>query len=144
VDSKDGFWGFEFSEYRIGGSESVRVELSGIADTGTTLLLIDETIASDYWDKVPSSLWDFAEYGTIFDCEYPLPDFTLTIEGADFTIPGQYINYSRTSDGTSCYGGIQSSAGIGFNIFGGVFLKSVFAVHNPGTLQIGFAAKNIF
>lgn len=61
-------------------------------------------------------------------------------------MPGDYVNYAPVSAGSSsCFGGIQSNSGIGFSIFGDVFLKSQFVVFNDasGGPQLGFAAKNL-
>lgn len=61
-------------------------------------------------------------------------------------VPGSYINYAPVSDGSStCFGGIQSDDGIGFSIFGDVFLKSQFVVFSDasGGPQLGFAAKDL-
>ena len=56
------------------------------------------------------------------------------------------MNYAPVSDGsTTCFGGIQSDDGIGFSIFGDVFLKSQFVVFSDasGGPQLGFAAKDL-
>ena len=56
------------------------------------------------------------------------------------------MNYAPVSDGsTTCFGGIQSDDGVGFSIFGDVFLKSQFVVFSDasGGPQLGFAAKTL-
>ena len=52
------------------------------------------------------------------------------------------MNYAPISEGSStCYGGLQSNSGIGFSIFGDVFLKSQYVVFDPENLQLGFAEQ---
>ena len=57
--------------------------------------------------------------------------------------PGSYINYAPVVSGSStCFGGIQSNSGIGFSVFGAVFVKSQFVVFKGlSSPQLGFAAK---
>lgn len=43
--------------------------------------------------------------------------------------------------GNKCYGGIQSSADIGINIFGDVALKAAYVVFNGETPSLGWAQK---
>lgn len=55
-------------------------------------------------------------------------------------VPGHYMNYGKIS-GTTCYGGLQSSEGIGFAIFGDIHLKAQFVVFDLKTRSMGFANK---
>ncbi len=85
-----------------------------------------------------------ADGGYIFDCAAALPDISFAIEGYTAVVPGSYINYAPVSSGSAtCFGGLQSSAGVGVNIFGDVFLKAQFVVFDDaaGGPQLGFAAK---
>lgn len=55
-------------------------------------------------------------------------------------IPSEYMNYG-TAIGSKCFGGLQSSADIGINIYGDVALKAAYVVFNGETPSLGFAQK---
>ncbi len=146
VDSSQGFWGFTASSYTVGTARAVTESIAAIADTGTSLLLLPDDIVAAYYAQVKNSQNSAAEGGYIFACDITLPDFTVSIGGYEAVVPGAYMNYAPVSAGSSsCFGGIQSGSGIGFSIFGDVFLKSQFVVFSDasGGPQLGFAAKNL-
>ena len=113
---------------------------------------------SAYYAKVSGAKYDSTQGGYTFPCTATLPSLTLGIGSGRFTVPGSYINYAPVS-GTSeyslikylledrltafsaCFGGVQRNTGIGFSIYGDIFLKAVFAVFNQGTTKLGIAAK---
>ncbi|KAF2159425.1 hypothetical protein M409DRAFT_37926 [Zasmidium cellare ATCC 36951] len=149
LNSTQGFWGIEASGYAIGNSTTTtKAPTPGIVDTGTTLLLLPDALVEDYYAGVPNSTYSVSEAGWIFDCNEvsppPPPDFSLVINGYRARVPGSYLNYapSQTRDGY-CFGGIQSSAELGVNIFGDVFLKSQFVVLDGEEGRVGFAAKRL-
>jgi hypothetical protein len=78
-----------------------------------------------YYAKVSGSSNSNTYGGYIYPCSATLPTFTFGVGSARITIPGTYINYGPVTDGSStCFGGLQSSSGIGINIFGDVALKA--------------------
>lgn len=100
------------------------VAITGIADTGTTLLMLPDAAVTAYYKQVSGASDSQQEGGYVFDCSATLPDFTFGVGDGQITIPGDYINFQAVSEGSStCYGGIQSDSGIGMAIFGDIALK---------------------
>jgi len=131
-----GFWGFAPSDAD-----------AGIADTGTTLLLLSTAAVDAYWQQVAGAR-TVNQAGTnyyVFDCSTQLPAFSATIGGYVATVPGADINLGGNGlPAGTCFGGIQYTlAGINA-IYGDVFLKSQFVVFDLGTTgspRLGFAPK---
>ncbi|PYH43776.1 pepsin-like aspartic protease [Aspergillus saccharolyticus JOP 1030-1] len=142
VDDSQGFWQFTASGYGVGDTASKSTAFSAIADTGTTLILLDDSIVSDYYNSVRSASYSDNYGGYVFSCSASLPDFSVKIGSYTAVVPGQYINYAPISSGSStCYGGIQSNEGLGLSILGDVFLKSQYVVFDSQGPRIGFAAQ---
>jgi len=142
VSTRQGFWEFSASGYAVGSGSFKSTSIDGIADTGTTLLYIPSTIASAYWSSVSGSKNDASAGGYTFPCSATLPNFTFGVGSARIVIPGRYINYAPYT-GSTCFGGIQSSSGIGINIFGDVALKSAYVVFDSTGPRIGWASKTL-
>lgn len=145
VDTSNGFWQFTAGGYSVGSSTTTSGSVgTAIADTGTSLLYLPSAVTSAYYAKVSGATYSSSQGGYIFSCKATLPNFNVKIGSQVFTVPGSLINYAPVDNrGTQCYGGIQRNTGIGFTIFGDIFLKSVFAVHDvsTGTPRIGFARQ---
>lgn len=143
VDNSQGFWGYTTDSYTIGNGNAVQASFQTIADTGTTLLLTDDAIVSAYYSQVRGSSNSQSDGGYVFPCSARLPDISFSIGSYTGTVPGSYVNYAPASAPGTCFGGIQSNAGIGFSIFGDIWLKSQFVVFSDGQNgpQIGYAAK---
>ena len=71
-----------------------------IADTGTSLLLLDDDIVGEYWAPVPGHTSD--AQGITFPCGTQLPDFHIQLGEYAATIPGELINYAPATDQPGC------------------------------------------
>lgn len=80
--------------YAIGGKQS-NTALRGIADTGTTLLMVDTSVVTAYYKQVKGAKNDQQQGGYTFPCTATLPDFSLIIEGETRT--GMFEKYWRLS-----------------------------------------------
>ncbi|KAK4545226.1 hypothetical protein LTR36_003405 [Oleoguttula mirabilis] len=145
VTTSNGFWEFTAAGYSVGTSKTTSGSIGdSIADTGTTLLYLPTATVTAYYKQVTGAAYNSAQGGYIFSCSATLPNFNVNIGGAVYTVPGSYINYAPINTaGTQCFGGIQANTGIGFSIFGDIFLKSVFAVFDETTSspRLGFAEQ---
>ncbi|KAJ9151841.1 Asp-domain-containing protein [Pleurostoma richardsiae] len=146
VNNTQGFWGFDAQGFQVGDSAPVTLAHEAIADTGTTLLLMPDDIVEAYYAQVTSAQNNVQVGGYVFDCSETLPSFTASIGGYSAVIPGDIIKFAPADTDSFdtaqiCFGGIQSSAGLPFAIYGDIFLKSQFVVFHGGENQLGFAAK---
>ena len=98
VNSSGGLWQFDLSQYTVAGDTYGGVVSPAIADTGSSLLMLDPAIVDNYYAKVPTSTDDLQ--GKIFPCDTVLPDFSFGIESTMATIPGSLLNYTSVP-GTS-------------------------------------------
>lgn len=150
VISGKGYWQVQLSTIRYADSNETLVHAwPAIIDTGTSLMLMgSDDIVDGYWNLVPSAKYSFAEYGYVFLCNETLPDFHFGFveDWSEFTVPGRYLNYSKSVGGTTgagwCYGGLQSS-NMGLTIMGDVFLKALYVDFNIAKESVGFANKHL-
>ena len=92
VNSSGGLWQFDLNQYAVAGNTYGGAVSPAIADTGSSLLMLDPTIVDNYYEQVPTSSDD--QQGKIFPCDTALPDFSFGIENSMATIPGSLLNYT--------------------------------------------------
>jgi aspergillopepsin I len=142
VNSTAGFWSFTSTGFQVGNGPAQRTAITGIADTGTTLLLLPDDVIMAYYSQIASATYDAQAGGVIFRCDETVPDFSFGIESSMITIPGSLINFAKAdASGQACFGGIQSNNGLPFSIFGDVALKAAVVVFNAGNMTLGWAQK---
>ena len=146
VNTSPGYWTWTSTGYQVGSSAFVSQPIKNIADTGTSLVYLPNTILNAYYKQVPGSRNNHTLGGYIFPCSTAMPDFTFGVTAdATITIPGKFINFGNVEEGSSvCFGGLQSSNGLGINIFGDMALKAAYVVFNGGeTPTLGWASKKL-
>lgn len=139
VDNAQGYWQFNSTTFAVGDDapQTNPGATPAIADTGTSLLLVDDAVLKGYYAKVAGA--KNGDQGFTFPCDAKMPDLKLAL-GPDYmaTIPGPLINYQRLGGGI-CYGGLQSSQGQPIQILGDILFKSQFVVFDSRGPSIGFA-----
>ncbi|KAJ4286631.1 hypothetical protein N0V88_007921 [Collariella sp. IMI 366227] len=148
VDTTQGYWTFSASGYAVGSGSFQSTTIKGIADTGTSLLLLPSSVVSAYYGQISGARYDSTQGGYTFPCSSSMPTLAFGVgdKNVSITIPGKYMSYAATSSmGTTCFGGVQPDTDIGFAIFGDVALKAAFVVFDgtSGKEKLGWASKQL-
>lgn len=139
-----GAWGFNATGFTIGSQPPIDLNINAIADSGSSLMIIDDPVLETFYDAVPESSFNATEQLWIFPCNSTLPNFTVRLGVFDVVIPQSYLNFGPTDyDQSQCYGSLQSNAGLNLSIYGITFLKSLFVVFDDENRRLGFAEKHL-
>ncbi|KAG9234102.1 putative endothiapepsin [Amylocarpus encephaloides] len=140
VSSSGGFWEYASTSYKVGSTAHAMSGTTGIADTGTTLLLMVDSAVSAYYASV-SGAKNTAD-GWTFPCAATLPSLAIRMGSSAYaTIPGSLLNF-ETYSGSTCYGALQSVGGGTQNIYGDVFFNAYYGIFDSTGPRFGFAAIN--
>lgn len=100
IDSSNGFWEFTSTKFSVGDGEALNA-LGGtaIADTGTTLMLVDAAIVNAYYSQVEGAVNSEQVGGITFPCDSVLPDLHVDIGGTyTATVQGKFINFAQVNE----------------------------------------------
>lgn len=130
-----GFWEFASTTATVNGKTIQRENQqtggnSAIADTGTTLALVDDTLCKAIYGAIPGAVYDSSQQGWTLPSnttEANLPVIQFAVGTKLFTVQKEDLLFAEVSSGVT-YGGIQSRGTQTFDIFGDTFLKNVYAV----------------
>ncbi|KAF1966168.1 acid protease [Bimuria novae-zelandiae CBS 107.79] len=144
VNASTGFWQFPSAKFAIGGKVVDNPTASqAIADTGTSLLLVDQNVADAYYSQVKGAQNNAQVGGYIYPCSATLPDMSVAIGDTYMAkIPGNQITFATVDKAnTTCFGGVQGNMGAGLQIFGDTMFKAQFVAFNGGNQSLGFGEK---
>ncbi|KAK7522528.1 aspartic proteinase precursor [Phyllosticta citriasiana] len=139
VDSSQGFWQFESTSATVNGKTVTRSGNTAIADTGTTLDLIDDSTLEQIYAAIPGSKYDTTQRGYVYPSDTSvdkLPVVTFAVGDKQFTVQKEDLGFADAGNGY-IYGGIQSRSSLDFDILGDTFLKGIYAIFDQGNKRFG-------
>ncbi|KZO98819.1 acid protease [Calocera viscosa TUFC12733] len=141
----NGWWEFESRGIMIGKKEFPRPPgNTAIADTGTTLILIDDAMVHQLYSQIRGATLSHEDGGYILPSDSQPPDVYFACGNRYFGIPGSDLMFAPCGRKGYKFGAIQSRGGNKQDILGDVFLKRVYAVFDAGKggPKIGFGQRD--
>ena len=144
VDNSQGFWMFQSPSAVVNGQQISRTGNKAIADTGTTLALVDDSVCEAIYQTIPGAKYDETQQGYVFPTNSTinqLPVVSFAVGDHQFEVQKEDLGFADAGNGMS-YGGIQSRGDLTFDILGDTFLKAIYAIFDQGNLQFGAVQRN--
>lgn len=104
INTTNGFWQFSSTKFSINnGTQMTEAGGQAIADTGTTLMLVNPAVVNAYYSNVNGAVNNATVGGVTFPCSATLPDLQVDIGGNYMAnVPGHIINFAKVdAAGTS-------------------------------------------
>lgn len=143
VDKSQGFWMFDSTSAVVAGKTIQRSGNTAIADTGTTLALVDDAICEVIYNAIPGGKYDSSQQGYVFPANTTadkLPVVSFAVGGKQFAVKKEDLGFADAGNGM-VYGGIQSRGTLTFDILGDVFLRAIYAIFDQGNTRFGAVSR---
>lgn len=118
---------------------AVDISKSAIADTGTTLIVLDDSVALSI-NTALGAKFDTHQGAFLFaDCKTAKtrPSLEFTFGGATFSIPASVYTFLDAGSGI-CFSGISGGASQQI-ILGDIFLRQYYSIYDKNKSRVGFA-----
>ncbi|ORY01118.1 aspartic proteinase precursor [Clohesyomyces aquaticus] len=139
IDPSKGFWQFKSESATINGTAFPRPGNTAIADTGTTLALVDDALCKSIYATIPGAEFSKKQQAWIFPIGTPadkIPKVTFAVGEKQFAVQKEDFGFAKVGHDMQ-YGGIQSRGDSKFDILGGTWLKSIYCVFDQGNRRFG-------
>lgn len=145
VDHSKGLWQVKSGTFSINNQPVERgiTGNSAVIDSNTPLMLVSDDVCKAIYEKIPGARFDEEAMGYVFPSsvsEEDLPTVAFEIEGKLYPIAKEDLGFSVLAD-DSIYGGIQSRGNLPMDIFGDIFLKSVYAIFDLTHNRVGVVSR---
>ncbi|KAH9833813.1 acid protease [Rhodofomes roseus] len=141
VDSSRGFWEVASTAYMVGGKPYKSRDNTAIIDTGTTLCLVHDDAVDRIYHRINGARYSNSRGGWIYPNHERLPEIEFAIGHTMYRVRAIDFHYSDAGDGLT-FGGIQSRGDLKYDIFGDVFLKSLYVVFDQANMKVGVAQRD--
>ncbi|KAL8720514.1 MAG: hypothetical protein Q9225_002636 [Loekoesia sp. 1 TL-2023] len=144
IDNSQGFWQFKSTTASINGKKVNRSGNTAIADTGTTLALVDDNLCQAIYDAIPGAKYDDQQQGYLFPSNTTvdkLPVVAFDVGGKEFAVQKEDLAFADAGNNMT-YGGIQSRGDLSFDILGDTWLKAIYAIFDQGNKRFGAVVRN--
>ncbi|KAI0766548.1 aspartic peptidase domain-containing protein [Irpex lacteus] len=137
------YWTINMDGMATDKLQSIPTNLTAAIDSGTSLLLVPDDVAQEFYAKANKALTSCIGFYT-YPCASIL-SVSLSFSGKSFGMRTDDFNLGKLSDDSNdCVGGIigvDSSSGFPSNlaIVGDIFMKSWYSTFDHGGSRVGFA-----
>jgi hypothetical protein len=99
IDPSNGFWEFTSTKFSVGNGKALNaIGGTAIADTGTTLMLVNAAVVNAYYSQVEGAVNNEQVGGITFPCDSVLPNLNVDVGGTyTATIQGKFINFAQVN-----------------------------------------------
>ncbi|KAK6525916.1 hypothetical protein TWF281_010959 [Arthrobotrys megalospora] len=144
INPANGFWQFSSTSITVNGKITKRAKSNtSIADTGTTLALLDDTSCHAIYKQIPGAKYSSSYQGYIFPAsvtESQLPVVSVDVGGKSFVIQKEDLGFADAGNGY-IYGGIQSRGDLPLDILGDTFLKGHYVIFDVANKRLGLVPR---
>lgn len=142
VDDSQGFWQVRSTAYSVNGSPHRRESSNtAILDTGTTLCLVHDDLVEAIYHHIQGAKYSNHRGGWIYPNHAKIPEISFAIGQTMYRLNEVDLAYSDAGEGFT-FGGVQSRGDLKYDIFGDVFLKSLYVVFNQADRKVGVAQRD--
>jgi hypothetical protein len=133
VDNSRGFWEINNPSFAINGRVFGTEGNTAIADTGTTLMLLSDTVCQTIYNSIPGAIYSRDAQGWLIPASVTLEELPILSFGLgdkQIVIEKEHLLYGPAGGSLAgmIFGGIQSRGSLQFDIWGDTFFKCVYAV----------------
>ncbi|KAI0941195.1 hypothetical protein AcV7_002831 [Taiwanofungus camphoratus] len=141
VDSSQGFWQVSSRGWMLNGHQHSRHGNTAILDTGTSLCLVHDDVVEAIYGAIHGASYHYKHGGWVYPAGAHVPDVAFAVGNHLYNIHPKDFAFGDADNGYKL-GGIQSRGDLDYDIFGDVFLKSVYVVFDQRDHKVGVAQRD--
>lgn len=134
IDKIGGFWEFSSASVNVNGKIITRSGNKAIADTSSTLTLVDDETCQAIYDTIDGANYDKKNQGYVYPSEISLDNMPLvsfSVGDKLFKVQREHLGFAE-ADSMYVYGAIQCRGSMDRDVLGHTYFNAVYAVSGFG------------